>query len=112
MFKIILLFALFASLFTINKTALEYCEPFFLIGSRMTVAGILLVSFQVWREGHQGIFRVLSHMGPLFLLGFLKLEGLHERDFLIWKDPTTTNVDMINLANEWADEKEGIVNEN
>jgi hypothetical protein len=47
-----------------------------------------------------------------FLLGFLKLEGLHERDFLIWKDETTTNYDMINLANDWADEKEGIVNEN
>ena len=41
----ILLFALFASLFTLQKTTLQYTEPFFLVGARMTFAGILLLSY-------------------------------------------------------------------
>ena len=43
MFFVILLFAMFASLFTLQKETLEYCEPFFLIGSRMLFAGIILL---------------------------------------------------------------------
>ena len=42
---VILLFALFASLFTWQKETLNYCEPFFLIGSRMTFAGIVLLLY-------------------------------------------------------------------
>jgi len=69
---VILLFALFASLFTLSKTALEFSEPFFLIGSRMTFAGILLL-------GHQFIFNraafkiKLRHLLPLLMLGLVSI---------------------------------------
>lgn len=72
LFLVILLFALFASLFGINKATLAYSEPFFLIGSRMLLAGILLT-------GHQLIFNrknisfKLSHCVPLFLLGLINI---------------------------------------
>jgi drug/metabolite transporter (DMT)-like permease len=40
------LFALFASVFTIAKTGLDYSQPIFFVGSRMFMAGILLISYQ------------------------------------------------------------------
>ncbi len=43
---VVLLFALFASVFTIAKFALGTAEPFFLVGSRMIIAGVLLLSYQ------------------------------------------------------------------
>lgn len=46
MFLVILLYALFASVFTVAKTALEYSEPLFLVGSRMLFAGVLLLAYQ------------------------------------------------------------------
>lgn len=69
---VILLFALFASLFTLSKTALGFSEPFFLIGSRMAFAGVLLL-------GHQFIFNrqafniKLQHVIPLLLLAFISI---------------------------------------
>jgi drug/metabolite transporter (DMT)-like permease len=36
---------MFASIFTLQKETLEYCEPFFLIGSRMLFAGIMLLGY-------------------------------------------------------------------
>lgn len=46
MFLVLLLYLLFASVFTTSKTALEYAQPFFLVGSRMLVAGVLLLAYQ------------------------------------------------------------------
>ncbi len=46
MFYVILLYALFASVFTIAKTGLEYSEPLFFVGTRMMLAGILMLAFQ------------------------------------------------------------------
>ncbi|MCS5709507.1 EamA family transporter [Candidatus Berkiella cookevillensis] len=69
---VLVLFALFAGLFTLSKSALEYSEPFFLIGSRMLFAGILLL-------GHQFLFQrkniklKLNHILPLFLLGLVSI---------------------------------------
>lgn len=70
MFLVILLYALFASLFAFSKHTLNFSEPFFLIGSRMLFAGLLLLL-------HQFIFNrkafqiKASHVLSLFLLGFL-----------------------------------------
>lgn len=47
MFYVILLYALFASVFTIAKTGLEYTQPLFLIGTRMMIAGIILLAYQI-----------------------------------------------------------------
>ncbi len=46
MFYVILLYALFASVFTIAKTGLEYSQPFFLVGTRMMLAGLILMGYQ------------------------------------------------------------------
>lgn len=46
MFFVVILYALFAGIFVIAKTGLDYAEPFFLVGSRMAVAGILLLGYQ------------------------------------------------------------------
>lgn len=46
MMLVILLYALFASVFTISKTGLLYTQPIFFVGTRMFVAGILLVLYQ------------------------------------------------------------------
>ena len=46
MLYVFLLYALFASVFTISKTALQYSGPFFLIGTRMLLAGVILFTYQ------------------------------------------------------------------
>lgn len=45
MFFVALLYALFASVFTASKQALEYAPPFFLVGTRMMLAAILMLGF-------------------------------------------------------------------
>ncbi len=46
---VILLYALFASIFTISKQSLFCAEPYFLVGTRMAIAGILMLGFQALR---------------------------------------------------------------
>ena len=48
MLFVLLLYALFASVFTIAKTALIYTQPFFLVGTRMLLAGVLLLCYQIF----------------------------------------------------------------
>lgn len=69
---VILLFAMFASLFGLSKATLAYSEPFFLIGSRMFLAGILLTAHQLIFNRKNINFK-LAHLLPLFLLGFLNI---------------------------------------
>lgn len=69
---VILLFALFASLFTLSKTALAFSEPFFLIGSRMTLAGIVLLTYHLLFNRTAPRIR-LSHLLPLFILGLVSI---------------------------------------
>lgn len=70
---VILLFALFASLFGLNKETLNYSEPFFLIGSRMAFAGLLLISHQVIFN-RDGLLKIkIADLTPLFLLGFVNI---------------------------------------
>lgn len=46
MLLVFVLYALFASVFTAAKIGLEYTSPFFLVGFRMTLAGILMLGWQ------------------------------------------------------------------
>lgn len=46
MLFVVLLYALFASVFTIAKAGLEYTQPFFFVGTRMLFAGIILLGYQ------------------------------------------------------------------
>src|SRR5437899_1787019 len=69
---VIILFALFASLFTLSKAALEFSEPFFLIGSRMTIAGALLLAHQFFFN--RANFKIkLGHVLPLVMLGLVSI---------------------------------------
>jgi drug/metabolite transporter (DMT)-like permease len=45
MYLVVLLYALFASVFTISKTGLQYTQPLFFVGSRMFLAGILMLAY-------------------------------------------------------------------
>ncbi len=57
MFLVILLYALFASVFTIAKTGLEYAQPFFFVGSRMFVAGLLILAYQFCFKRQEFFFK-------------------------------------------------------
>lgn len=45
MFLVLVMYALFASVFTIAKTGLEFSQPIFFVGSRMFFAGLLLLFY-------------------------------------------------------------------
>lgn len=47
MYLVFVLYALFASVFTLSKTGLEYAQPLFFVGSRMALAGIILLAYQL-----------------------------------------------------------------
>jgi drug/metabolite transporter (DMT)-like permease len=66
------LYALFASLFGLSKETLNHCEPFFLIGSRMAFAGLLLLAHQ-WVYNRKAFHFSPSHLFYLFFLGFLSI---------------------------------------
>lgn len=66
MHYVLLLFALFASLFTLQKEALNHSEPFFLIGSRMVFAGIILCSYYYIRN--KGMKISSKCIAPLIIL--------------------------------------------
>ncbi|HEV8052502.1 MAG TPA: DMT family transporter [Parachlamydiaceae bacterium] len=57
MFLVILLYALFASVFTIGKTGLEYSQPLFFVGSRMFVAGVLMLVYQYFFKRSEFVFK-------------------------------------------------------
>ena len=50
MFFVIALYALFASVFTVSKEALLYAKPFFLVGTRMVIAGGAMLVFQYFKD--------------------------------------------------------------
>lgn len=49
-FALILLYGLWASIFPYNKLLLSFSSPVFLTGSRMTVAGILLLAYLIFSK--------------------------------------------------------------
>ena len=57
MFFVILLYALFASVFTISKTGLQYTQPLFFVGSRMMLAGIVMLAFLYFFRREQFRFK-------------------------------------------------------
>lgn len=70
MFLVFLVFALFASVFTTAKSALEYSQPFFLVGSRMLLAGILLLAYQFFFKKDQFFIRKKDFLRVLLLAIF------------------------------------------
>lgn len=72
MFLVILLYALFASVFTIAKTGLEYTQPFFFVASRMIFAGVLMVAYQYWYKGERFILSKTA-CRRIFCLAFFNI---------------------------------------
>ena len=56
MMIIVLLYALLASTFSLGKIILHYTQPFFLVGIRMTLAGIILLAYYSLFEKNKVIF--------------------------------------------------------
>lgn len=70
---VIVLFGLFASLFTLQKDTLRVVEPFFLIGSRMTFAGIILTSFVMLFKRKQLPKFSITHIKPILALALANI---------------------------------------
>ncbi len=71
MWLVFLLYALFASVFTVSKTALEYSEPFFLVGTRMLLAGALMLLYQYLKKEPMIIKK--RAWGKILLLAFFAI---------------------------------------
>ncbi len=67
MHLILLLYAFFASIFTIGKYTLSFSQPFFLIGTRMLTAGALMIAYQWFKNPDQLTVRKKDLWGLLFL---------------------------------------------
>lgn len=82
MHLIIILFALFASIFTLQKETLKYAEPLFLIGVRMTFSGSILIIYEVIKNKnikikikHITLFITLSILN-IYLTNILEIWGM------------------------------------
>lgn len=70
MYLVFVLYALFASVFTIGKVALSSASPFFIIGTRMALAGLIMVFFQLIKD--RKAFKMgLGGWLSVFLFAFL-----------------------------------------
>lgn len=69
---VIVLFALFASLFTLQKATLAFAEPFFLVAARMIFAGIILLGFLFFFK-KQDFKLKLKHFKPFFMLALCNI---------------------------------------
>lgn len=72
MLPVIALYALFASVFTIAKTGLDYAQPFFFVGSRMLLAGIIMLSYQFFCNRKQFLFNK-THFWRIFRLALFNI---------------------------------------
>ena len=72
MFFVFLLYALFASVFTVAKCALGVAEPIFLVGSRMALAGILMLGYSFIQ--HSSLIRLSrNNLITVLLLGIFNI---------------------------------------
>lgn len=70
MFFVLLLYALFASVFIIAKTGLQYTQPLFLIGVRMFLAGILMLGYQYFFQRQDFKLEKKHLMKVIYLAAF------------------------------------------
>lgn len=81
LYLVVVLFALFASIFSLQKITLEYAEPFFLIGFRMTISGFVLIFFEFCRKKN---FKIIE-LNDIFLFILLALFNIYLNSiFEIW----------------------------
>ncbi len=85
---VILLYALFASVFTISKTGLAYTEPFFFVGTRMLLAGIIMLAYQILFK-KENIFSKKVPWVRLLCLSFFNIYLTNTCEFLGLKHLTS-----------------------
>ncbi len=73
MHLVILLYALFASLFTLQKDTLNYCDPFFMVGSRMLFAGLILLAYIAIRYRPVSFKFKPAHIGGIAALALSQI---------------------------------------
>ena len=66
MYLVLLLYALFASVFTIGKTGLQHAEPLFLVGTRMMAARVIMLAYQFYF--HRDQFKINNSFWKLLRL--------------------------------------------
>lgn len=71
-FFVILLYALFASVFAIGKTGLNYSQPLFFVGSRMFMAGIIILAYQYVFNRKEFVFKK-EHMRRILFLALFSI---------------------------------------
>lgn len=69
---VLLLYALFASVFTIAKTGLQHAQPFFFVGTRMALAGVILLAYQFWTNRAEFRFKK-EYIWQLLLLALFNI---------------------------------------
>lgn len=69
MLLIVILYALFASTFTLGKVLLAYSQPIFLTGIRMSIAGGVLLAYQYFVRKHA--FKIRKKDIPLYIQAML-----------------------------------------
>ncbi len=69
---VFLLYILFASVFTIAKYGLDYTGPLFLIGSRMIVAGLIMLVFLYFYDRKSLVLKK-EHFKPLLFLSLFNI---------------------------------------
>src|SRR5271170_1720075 len=68
----ILMFAVWSSVFSLSKLTLQYCPPLFLTGTRMVLAGALILLFlALWRRSDFKLNR--TQLLSLGLLAFFSI---------------------------------------
>src|SRR5438128_985299 len=73
MLWVLMLYALFASVFTIGKTGLQFAQPFFFVGTRMALAGVILLAYQFFSDRQQFKFK----KGHFWQLAFLAIFNIY-----------------------------------
>ena len=72
MFLVFLMYALFASVFTVGKPTLEYTQPFFLTGIRMILAGAILLLYLRIKSPSK-LYIKKEHIPLLILIGLFNV---------------------------------------
>jgi drug/metabolite transporter (DMT)-like permease len=72
MLLVFTLYALFASVFTVEKGAVAYASPFFIVGARMLLAGVLMLGYSFLHD-RNSLKISRRTIGKIFLLGFFNI---------------------------------------
>lgn len=80
MFLVVVLYSLFASVFTISKVGLEFTQPLFFVGSRMLIAGCLLIGYQALTD-RESLRIKPGTIGRLLSLAFFNIYLTNAMEF-------------------------------